>query len=313
MKEFVSYQDGVLKTICHVYQHEDGRTLHLLPIIHVGEKRYYEELLEYVGEKICVYESMKINVDDVENEQSSVIPHSFNEWFQYNENLAKEIDANLGPEIKKFQRKYKIFKGFTRKTRRLVKRNLGVADNRLTKLFYQLERTNFALHNMTVQQNLLAEFLELSYQFNVIDYFNDIPNRKNWIHGDLVVQIHDASISKAKETLKNPPPGFVELTKTNADQFYAMIYLIESMIQLSISDRRKKMSEIFTNIEQENIPEDYITSRNNIIIETADNLFDEYDDVVIFYGAAHMSGIKIQAEKAGFKQISTSEFVVYKT
>lgn len=310
MNEFISFQDGILKTICKVYQHEDGRMLYLLPVTHIGERRYYEKLLEYIGEKICVYEGINIKLKDNENAKLPTTPQSFDEWLQYNEKLANKMDAQAGSEIKRFQKK--IIRRDVRHFRSLVKRNLGLVDDRITTFFYQLERTNFGFHNLTIQQNLLAEFLDLSFQYNVIDYVSDISNRKNWIHGDLEVQLSEQSIDQAKETLKHPPLTFVQLTKTNARQFYAMLYLIESLIHENISERRRQLANIFATIKQEDIPLELIDGRNNIIIETSDDLFDDHDDVVIFYGVAHMDGIKLAAEKGDFKLISTKEFEVYR-
>ncbi len=307
MKDFVSFRDGVFKTICHVYKDEFGRTLHLLPVVHIGEKEYYEALLEYVGGKICVYESINIKA---ENAEDKVELNSFDEWLQYNEKIAEEIDRELGPEIKKFIRN-KIFDCFIRRLRRLVKRNLQVADERITTLFNQLERTNFALHNQTIQQNLLAEILNLSYQFNVIDLINDIPNRKNWIHGDINLQLPEPSRERTIDILKHPPPGFVEILKANARLFYGMLYLIENLVNSSVNERRTQMANLFAGVEQENIPGVYLDCRNNIVIETANKQFDEHDELVIFYGAAHMTDIKEEAEKVGFELISTTEFVAF--
>ncbi|MHA1109702.1 MAG: hypothetical protein ACTSRE_01265 [Promethearchaeota archaeon] len=306
MKDFISFQDGFMKTICHVYKHEDGRILHLLPVIHVGEEEYYEALLGYIGEKICVYESIIIKSENTE----SVELNSFDEWLQYNEKIAEEIDTTLGPEIKKFQRN-KIIDRFIRRLRRLVKRNLGVADERLTTFFNQLERTNFSLHNHTIQQILLAEFLNVTYQFNAIDYINDIPHRKNWIHGDIDIELPEPSRERTIDILKHPPPGFVEIIKANARQFYGLLYLVESLVHGSINERRTQMAQLFSGMEQEEIPGEYIDGRNNIVIETASKQFDEHDEVVIFYGAAHMDGIKVEAEKVGFELISTHEFLAF--
>lgn len=316
MKDFLTFHDRVLKTICHIYKHKDGRTLHLLPVIHIGEKRYYEELLDYIGEKICVYESIEFKRDESEDkEETPKTPKSFDEWIQYNENLAEEMDTSIGREIKRFQRRYKVLDLFTRRLRRMVKKNLSVADKRFTQFFHQLERTNFSLHNITIQQYLLAETLELSFQHDVIDYENDIPNRKNWIHGDISVEVGNSSVKKIienySESLTHPTPTFVQLTKTNASQFYGMLYFIETLGPKSINERRAEMAEIFTDLEQEKISGDYVDGRNKIIIETINNLWDEQNEVMVFYGAAHMDAIKKAAENLNFKLISTIDFLAF--
>ena len=316
MKQFLTFQDGVLKTICHIFKHENGKILHLLPVTHIGERRYYLEILEYIGEKTCIYESIEIQRGELnDNTEKRKTPKTFNEWLIENETLAQDMDDSLGREIKRFQRRYKILTLFIRRLRRLVKKNLGVADKRLAQFFHQLKRTNYSLHNITIQQHLLAEILELHFQYSVIDYENDIPNRKNWVHGDISIpnkiSSNEEAIETFREILSHPSPEYIQLTRTNARLFYGMLYLIETLMPKSINERRAGMGDIFLSVEQKDISRDYVDGRNKIIIETYEKLMKEHNEAVILYGAAHMDGIKNAIEEIGFKLISTSEFIAF--
>lgn len=315
MEGFVTFQDGIMKTICHVYKHEDGRILHLLPVVHIGEKKYYKALLDYIGDNICVFEQIKLGIEGkkINNPESHKLPKSLDEWIDLNESTAKEMDKDYGREVKKFLKKIKIRE--IRQLRRVVKRNLERVDNRIARIFYQCERTAFSLSNLPIIQITLSSLMDLAYQMNEIDYVNDIPKRNNWIHADFDIKIPvDFDF---KKMLASPNSEIINSSKSHARVLYGTLYLIETFMFKNLNERRNEFAKLLApQFQTENtliqtVPH-LIEPRNNIIIEKADSLFDTHDEVVIFYGAGHMQGIREAAVKADFQLMSTIEFEVYR-
>ena len=315
MGTYVSFQEGIVKSICHVYKHEDGRILHLLPILHIGEKQYYTDLMDYVGEKICVYEEMKFGSEEDQKEIEKNVqfksPKTLDEWISLNETAAHEMDEKYGKEIKKYLRK--IHKGDVRKLHRAIKINLKNVDERISLIFDQIKRTAFSLTNMPVVQTALAEIMDLAFQFNEIDYIHDIPNRSNWIHADMKVVLPEDF--DFKKTISEPTPRLIEVSTSQGTMLYGILYLIISYIFMDLKERRNNLATQIVPVLNEmevDLPDHLLQPRNNIVIQTADDLFDEHDEIVVFYGAAHMPEIEHAAIEAGFELVSTKEFEVYR-
>ncbi len=315
MGKYVLFQEGIVKSICHVYKHEDGRILHLLPILHIGEEQYYKDLMDYVGEKICVYEEMKFGSTEDQKENKKKVQHknpkSLDEWIAVNENAANGMDELYGKVIKKYLRK--IHKRDVQKLRRAIKVNLSNVDERITTIYHQIQRTAFSLTNMPVVQTALAEIMDLKFQFNEIDYVDDIPNRSNWVHADIKVEVpKDFDL---KNALSKPSQQLIEVSKSQGRILYGILYTIITYIFMDLNERRKHLGDliipVLNNIEDD-IPDHLMQPRNNIVIETADNLFEEHNEIVVFYGAAHMPDIEQAAIDAGFVLDSKTDFEVYR-
>ena len=154
MGTYVSFQEGIVKSICHVYKNKDGNILHLLPIIHIGESEYFNEIMEYVGDKLCLYEDLRYGKELSKNELENYInPTNLDEWIARSEEGVDKMDKEYGPEIKKYLKK--VLKGDVRKFRKAIVDNLGNVNERISIIFDQVERTAFSLAIMPILQSAL--------------------------------------------------------------------------------------------------------------------------------------------------------------
>lgn len=305
--KFITYNGGVLRTICLIYKHEDGRILHLLPICHIGEKEYYRELMEYIGDHICVYENLGDNNRQRIPNNRQRIPKNFNEWLSWGEKATNSFYKMYRKHVKRFQKK--ILSKDLQELRKVVKSNLSRVDKRMRAMFNQCEKSAYSITNLSIIQAALAVLLKVTFQLYEIDYITDIPNRSNWFRADL----DWSELSKnfdITDVLNTSDPKILEVFRKQASMLYESIYYAEILIFMDLVERRESFANSLISENNGVMPEYLLRGRNNVIIGKANDLFDEHDEIIVFYGVFHMSEIEQAALKAGFKLDSKKEFVV---
>jgi hypothetical protein len=305
--EFIRYQQGVLEAISHVVAHEDGRVIHLLPVVHVGEKRYYQELLEYIGDRMCVYESINLG-----SSSEGRIPQTFDEWLSAGEANVSSFYEEYEDDIKRFQKR--VLTDELKQIREAVQDNLDVVDARLTRLFNQIEQSVYSIYSVGVIQTALADLLGVAHQYAEIDYQNDIPHRKNWVHGDLEFN-QVPSEDQVRAVLSTSNPEIIENFRKQAQFLYGSLYWIQELIFMEVPERREDFAQkVVDSAELGMVTPKYLNeTRNNLLIHTIDTLHVDHDEVVAFYGAAHMAYIKQVAVNDEFQWRSKQEFTVFTT
>ena len=300
MEDFLTFQNGVMKSICHVYRHEDGRILHLLPITILGEKRYYKGLLDYIGDKTCVYETIPFHLVGENNDKT------VDQLINSNEVLAQEMKEKFEEEVKVFNKK--IITGDLRKLQKKVKSNLSKVDAEFSIIFKQLGLTAFASSNLPIIYTALAKFLDLTTRFNEID-LQDIGNQKNWILNNAEGSV--ARYFEIKKAIFSLNPKAADVSKTNAEVANEALFSIESLQSKEIDQRRSEMAELLIKFDSR-IAYNLLDLRNKIAKKAIDTIHKEHDEVILLYPAYHMAGIAWASENAGFKLISKNEFEVYR-
>ncbi len=311
--KFVKYENNILSTICHVYKHEDGRILHLVPIIHTGDRKYYQEIKTYIGDKICLYEN--ITVGPIEDRETTT---NITESIQAMEEIATNFDKFHKYQIQKLRRKH--FTKDIRKLRRLVKKRMKAMDENISNIFYQCERTAFDLRNLNTINASIAEILGLSFQYHVMDYVADILKRENWVHAD--VQMDDPAENFDEESIiSSPNPEIIEDFQKRASLMYALLYQVMELSTLPIEKGREWFANsIITGFKQmqeseqktlEFIPDFILGPRNSIVLNKIKEIFEITNEIAVMYGAIHMIEIEDAILKLNYSLYQTKEFMVF--
>jgi hypothetical protein len=340
MNKYITYEDGVLKAICHIFSHKNGKKIHLLPVSHYGEKQFYIDLLEYIGDKNCLYEGMNYlpSNDDEELElpQELSNPKSLDQRIESIYLITEQLQLLARKEIRKFNRL--IITGEVRKLRKTIKRILRKVDEKFKVVFYQCEKSGFRFFNISTIHNLIADSLGLQYQYNVIDYVNDIPNRDNWHHADILIDLNrtsnkDADYQDSKDSSSesvelledlnnnielNYDPFDIQTTKENALLMYRML-ILAIFFQFIPSDKKleKYAQDVVDSVQQNlsgksQLPTYLIEHRNQIVMKRTKELLERLDEIIVFYGALHMTGIEEMITNEGFSLDSVKEFEIFK-
>ncbi|MBN2155406.1 MAG: hypothetical protein JW776_05140 [Candidatus Lokiarchaeota archaeon] len=301
-----------MSTVSHTYRDHNGKTIILLPIMHMGEPQYFNKLLEYIGDRICIYEYLELGFSELVQKPTPV--KSFDEQLHQSAIAATEFYQQYGQYIKKYQKKIKT--RMIRKIRRIVKRNLRVLDERVDLIFQIIERSLYGIQNLTLAQMYLATLVGLSSQLFEIDYITDIPQRGNWIHSDLVYQnSEDSSIG---EYLRSIDKEKIENLQKQAMLLYSLVYLIEEFCVTPPSKRKEKFAEWiyisaqkpWTSYEDES-PDYLYHPRNEILMNTIIQQLNIRDEVIVLYGTGHMPAIEENLLKKGYELLSKKEFEVF--
>ncbi|TFG20000.1 MAG: hypothetical protein EU530_04465 [Promethearchaeota archaeon] len=310
---FVKYENNALLTVCHIYKHEDGRILHLVPIIHTGDTKYYQEIKTYIGDKICLYENITVGSIEGRETTSNII-----ESIQAMEEIALNFDKFNKSQIKRLRRKY--FTNDIRNLRRLVKKRMKTMDEKISYIFHQCERTAFDLRNLNTINASVAQILGLSFQYHVMDYVDDISKRKNWVHAD--VQMDDPAENFEEETIiSSPNPEIIEDFQKRASLMYALLYQVMQLSTMSIEKGRDWFANsIITGIKQmeeseqktlEFIPDLILGPRNSIVLNKIKELFEITNEIAVMYGAIHMIEIENAILQSNFSLYEIKEFMVF--
>lgn len=316
--KFLNYDGSSLFSNCLVYQNQNNVQVHLLPVIHIGEAIYYADLLNYIQNRICIYE--KINLASSNAEQ---------------QNFAKNLDEYLeiaSPGIEEFWSQYKkLLKKFynkflTREVKsiwKMVKKEFKNFDDKIQKIYDDCIKSGFGIQNLYPIQLYLCEIMNLDHQILAIDYISDIPHRINWIHTDLdfdkITENVDL-VELIEEMLTEPSP---ETLKILLKQIRLLLTNILGMVEFKITPKVSKRRELLANglvhlLTQQfeevkkNTPDYILEGRNSLIEEQILNLIEDNKEIVVFYGVAHMGAIKRFLVEQGFSVKNQQSFEAFK-
>ena len=316
--KFLNYDGSSLFSNCLVYQNQNNVQVHLLPVIHIGEAIYYADLLNYIQNRICIYE--KINLASSNAEQ---------------QNFAKNLDEYLeiaSPGIEEFWSQYKkLLKKFynkflTREVKsiwKMVKKEFKNFDDKIQKIYDDCIKSGFGIQNLYPIQLYLCEIMNLDHQILAIDYISDIPHRINWIHTDLdfdkITENVDL-VELIEEMLTEPSP---ETLKILLKQIRLLLTNILGMVEFKKTPKVPKRRELLANglvhlLTQQfeevkkNTPDYILEGRNSLIEEQILNLIEDNKEIVVFYGVAHMGAIKRFLVEQGFSVKNQQSFEAFK-
>ena len=304
--KFLDYDGSSLYSNCLVYQNDKKVQIHLLPVIHIGDLEYYARLLDYIHDRICIYEKMNLTPSDVSMEKSAKTLNEYLEivsssvedfWQQYNELLKKFYKKFLTREVKSLCKK--------------VKKQSKNFDDKIKAIYDGCIKTGFGIQNLYPVQLYLCESMNLSHQMIAIDYIHDIPRRTNWIHTDLDV----GSVTKnvdlnelVEEMLTEPSPEILNmLMKQIALLLINVLGMLDFKKIHEITERRELLanglihflSDQFGEIK-DTTPEYLLEGRNSMVQDQILNLIKDHQEIVVFYGVAHMSAIEKFILEHGF-------------
>lgn len=318
-QEFIIFNGSSVFSNCCLYTNPNKGNVHLIPVVHLGTKQYYRNLLEYIGNYPCVYENMLLTSS---NDAPQIILKNFNEHM---ESLTTPIDQFWN----KYQKFIELFykKRLTRdlkKIRKYVHKAVNKSDERIKKILDLSERSFFGIQNISLIQLYWGEITNLTHQFVAIDYNNDIKIRDNWIHADLNVdkELEKQGISMVEileEILVNPSPKFLDIRRNEIQLLLMLIYASVEMFELqNVASRRENLALSIINTVVENhktfeqLSPDYLIQGRNTIVEKAiSNLFGENEEIFVFYGAVHQVGLEKFLLEQNFIFKSQEQFEVF--
>ena len=320
MKEFkfLDYDGTSLFSNCVVYQNEKRVQVHLLPVIHIGEVSYYVELLNYIQDRICVFEKLNLASSNIDKE---IFVKNLDEYLEITSPGIEDFWSRYKNLLKKFYKKF-----LTRDVKliwKTVKKEFKNFDANIQKIYDDCLKTGFGIQNLFPIQLYLCEIMNLDHQMITIDYVGDIPHRTNWIHADLDfdkitenVDIFDL----IEDLLTKPSPEELEvLLKQMSLILINILGMVEFRVTPGISKRRELLANgIIQGLTQKfeeiknSTPEYIFEGRNSIVEERILNLIEDHEEIVVFYGVAHMSAIERFLLNQGFSFKSQQSFEAFK-
>ncbi len=320
MKEFkfLDYDGTSLFSNCIVYQNEKRVQVHLLPVIHIGEVSYYVELLNYIQDRICVFEKLNLASSNIDKE---IFVKNLDEYLEITSPGIEDFWSRYKNLLKKFYKKF-----LTRDVKliwKTVKKEFKNFDANIQKIYDDCLKTGFGIQNLFPIQLYLCEIMNLDHQMITIDYVGDIPHRTNWIHADLDfdkitenVDIFDL----IEDLLTEPSPEELEvLLKQMSLILINILGMVEFRVTPGISKRRELLANgIIQGLTQQfeeilNYTPDYIMEdRNSMVEEQILNLIEEHEEIVVFYGVAHMGAIERFLLNQGFSFKNQQSFRAFK-
>lgn len=315
--EFLSFDGTSLLSHCCTYYNADSKKVCLIPVIHLGNTSYFQNLVNFIGNRPTLFENLKIIVKD----QSA--PHSIKSFEDYMELNASNTETFYHTYKKLLQRFYKKF--FTEDINelwKLVKREVNNSDNKIKQIYEYSEKTRFAIQTLTPIQLYWAEIMNLSHQCIAIDYENDILNRSNWIVTDLDIEklMKDIDLNDLLvKLLKKPSKKLLnEVLKEIQMIFSSILACVELANLPNVSQRRESLATWVMGsvshqykIIEEASPEYLLNMRNNLVEDSILKLLENNDEVMVFFGATHMIGIEKFLINNGFTFKFEEPFVVF--
>ena len=181
---FLSFDGTSLFSHCCTYHNEASKKVCLIPVVHLGDLEYYQNLENFIGNRQTIFENVKFtNKGTID--QPLIELKNFDDYME-----------QIAPSTEDFYSKYKnllnnFYKKFLskdiKKLLKSVKKQVEKSDNKIQKIYDMSEKTRFNIQSLPSIQLYWAEVMNLTHQYAAIDYDNDIINRKNWIHADLDV------------------------------------------------------------------------------------------------------------------------------
>lgn len=304
--KFLDYDGISLYSICLVYQNEKNVQVHLLPVIHIGETMYYASLLNYIQNRICIFEKINLSTSDEVLEKSA---KSLDEYLEITSSGTEEFWNQYNKLLTKFYKKF-----LTRDVKNLwkkVKKQIEHFDDKIRTIYDDCIKSGFGIQNLYPVQLYLCESMNLNHQLIAIDYINDIPRRTNWIHTDLDFGTITENIDLnelVEEMLTEPSPEILEMLMK---QIRLLLTNILGMVEFKMTPEISKKRELLANglvqyltqkFEEiaENTPEYILEGRNSMVKEQILNLIEDHEEIVVFYGVAHMGAIERFLVEQGF-------------
>jgi hypothetical protein len=299
-REFLNQDETSLYSNCCVYNNPEKGTVHLIPVVHLGMSRYYQNLLEYVGDLTCIYENIKLESSDgnhhdtiksVDEYFRIMTPHNDVFWEQYKDLILRFYKKRLTRKLKKLRKE--------------VHQAVNESDEKIKKILEMSEKSFFGIQNIFLAQLYWGELMNLSHQFAAIDYQNDIKIRSNWVHADLDVdkQLKDLNVDPIELLeliLTEPTPELLEIRRKEIEFILYLIYASIEMYEMPyISQRRRDLASAViqtvngqSKVYEQVSPDYMIQGRNEIVENAITDLVKEHKEVVVFFGAVHQVGIE---------------------
>ena len=314
---FLDYDGVSLYSNCLVYQNEKGVKVHLLPVIHIGDEKYYAELLNYIQDRTCIFE--KINLASSNTDQQK-FAKNLDEYLEIASPGIEEFWSQYNKLLKKFYKKF-----LTRNIKsiwKMVKKEIKNFDAKIQKIYDDCIKSGFGIQNLYPIQLYLCEILNLDHQIISIDYIGDIPHRSNWIHTDLDFEEITKNVDLVEiieEILTEPSPEILEILLKQIGLLLTNILgMVEFRMTPEISKRRELLAEgliqaLTQQFEEvvDNTPEYILEGRNSMIEEQIMKLIVNHDEIVVFYGVAHMGAIEKFLLNQGFRYITQQRFEAF--
>jgi hypothetical protein len=304
--KFLDYDGTSLYSNCLVYQNEKNIQVHLLPVIHIGDTQYYVSLLNYIQERICIFENINLTPSDVTIQKSA---KTLEEYLEIASPGIEEFWDQYQKLLKKFYKKF-----LTRDVKSLcktVKKKSKYFDNKIKTIYDGCIKSGFGIQNMYPIQLYLCESMNLNHQLLAIDYVNDIPLRTNWIHTDLDFGTitENVDLNELIEKMLTEPSK--EIITMLMKQIRLLLTNILGMVEFKMTTKVPEKRELLANgliqfLSQQfeeiskNTPEYILEGRNSMVEEQILNLIEDHEEIVVFYGVAHMGAIESFVIKQGF-------------
>ena len=316
--KFLDYDGESLFTNCVVYQNEKNVRVHLLPVIHIGDTQYYTNLKNYIQNRICIFEKLNFATSKQNLQKSAKSLDEYIElaspgieefWEQYNKLLNKFYKKYLSRDVKSLWKK--------------IKKCSKYFDEKIQIIYNGCVKSGFGIQNLMPIQLYLCEIMNLDHQMIAIDYVDDIPNRTNWIHTDLDFEKITENINLndlVEEILTDPTPETLEVLMQQMNLILINILgIVEFKMASEVSKRRELLvSGLMEGLTQQfeeilNYTPDYIMEdRNSMVGEQILNLIEDHEEIVVFYGVAHMSAIEKFLLEQGFSLKTQQSFKAFK-
>jgi len=303
--QFVKVEDKTVYSNCVEYQNEEGKIIHLVPVMHIGEERYYKDIIDYVGNRHCLYESIKVRYDkQIEDLPENITIHSdykdilevFKKLKFYSIN-EEQFEKMLDDEDEELPFETTLFLGMA------VEKMEGNEEAEF--IFEICEAVYFSLDALSVLQRYMAEQVGLLSQNQVIDYPGEISKLDNWEHLDLdmVVDSEDLEIEFTPEFIH----GWCQQMNLTLGAFLGCMMLQE---EETIKLKRKKFIDMalptLTTKPEPDLLGDALTEfllelRNKIVEEFLESPESKEDEIVIFYGPVHLMVFEDTLIEQGFE------------
>ena len=315
---FLSFDESKLVSHIKVYENHLNQKIHLIPVSHIGTKEYFQNIVEYVGNEIpCIYENIKLGSEGDTAYKSITNLEDLIEY--YNVRYGK-IWQEFNSLNKKFYRKY-ISKE-VKEIHKLVQQEVKKSNKQINQIYGLCKKSYFNMIVTYLIQFYWCEIFKLEHQMIAIDYESDIPNRSNWCHGDLNYEAPEDN-TNLKETLKNllsnPTQNLVnELEKEKTIVLGMLLATINFSRKNTYSQRRRELATLLIDsmttqyLEFENSSPEFLLKMRNVIVEEGiSSLLEDFDEIMVFYGAMHMINIEKFLLNEGFKLIKEESFEVF--